>query len=94
MAEVTSSSLVGSISENGGFAGETSRNQEGRERFPTLLDDNLTTAGTALGEYVFHRTRSVVSHTGDHVGIGIQRDRHGGMAQKLLDVLGMYVTAQ
>ena len=54
----------------------------------------LTTVEAALGEYVFHDTCGMVSHPRDHVRIGVQRDRHGGVAQEFLDVLGMYVTGQ
>jgi hypothetical protein len=36
----------------------------------------------------------VVSHPGDHVGIGVERDRHGGVAQELLDVFGVDVSEQ
>ena len=94
MAEVTSSSLVGSTPEIHRFAGKTCQGAERLAHLPAPFDDSLTTVGAILGEYVFHRTRGMGSHSWDHVGIGIQRYRHGGMAQKLLDVLGVYVTAQ
>jgi hypothetical protein len=32
--------------------------------------------------------RGVVSHPGNHVGIGVECDRDCGMAEELLDVLG------
>jgi hypothetical protein len=94
MAEVTSSSLVGSTLKNHCFAGKTRQYTERPADLPALFDDSLTTVGATLGEYVFHRTRGMVSHPWDHVGIGVQRDRHGGMAQEFLDVLGVYVAAQ
>src|SRR5215208_861605 len=94
MAEVRGSSPLGSTSFFFRFAGETSKNQEARGRVPALLDDRLTRVGTALGEYVFHRTRVMGSHSGDHVGIDVERDRHGGVAQEFLDVLGVHVAAQ
>ncbi len=94
MAEVTSSSLVGSTIIFLRFAGKTYQGTERRYTCQPLLDDSLTTVEADLGEYVFHRTCSVIAHTGDHVRIGVQRDRHCGVAQKFLYVLGVYVTAQ
>ncbi len=95
MAEVTSSSLVGSTLFFCRFAGKTRRCSEGPGGVPALLDDSLTTVRATLGgEYVFHRTRGVVAHTGDHVGIGIERDRNGSVTQEFLDVLRVYVAAQ
>jgi hypothetical protein len=54
----------------------------------------LTTVDAALGKHAFHRTRSVIAHSGAHVRIGIQHYRHGGVAQESLDVLGMHVGSQ
>jgi hypothetical protein len=50
-----------------------------------ISQSSLTTVGAALGEYVLHRTHGMVAHPGDHVGIGVERDRHGSVAQEFLD---------
>ena len=63
-------------------------------RLSFFLDDSLTKVGATLGEYVLHRTRGMVSHPWDHVGIGVQRNRHSSMAQEFLDVLWVYIAAQ
>ena len=63
-------------------------------RLSVFLDDSLTKVGATLGEYVLHRTRGMVSHPWDHVGIGVQRNRHSSMAQEFLDVLWVYIAAQ
>ena len=60
----------------------------------SLYDDSLTTIETVLGEHSFHRTRGMASHPRDHVGIGVQRDGHGSVAQEFLDVLGVHVASQ
>jgi hypothetical protein len=94
MAEVRGSSPLGSTPFLSLFAGKTQQFTDRPADLPALFDDSLTTVGATLGEYVFHRTRGMVSYPWNHVGIGVQRDRHCGMAQKLLDVFGMYITAQ
>ena len=33
----------------------------------------------------------MVAHPGDHVGIGVERDRHGGVAQEFMDIRGVDV---
>ena len=61
---------------------------------PSRFDDSLTTIETVLGEHAFHRARGMASHPGDHVGIGVQRDGHGSVAQEFLDVLGVHVAGE
>jgi hypothetical protein len=94
MAEVTSSSLVGSTLFFFGFAGKTLQSTERPVHLPLPLDDSLTTVGTVLREHVFHCTCGMVSHPGDHVGIGVERDRYGGVSEELLDVLGVHVASE
>jgi hypothetical protein len=38
---------------------------------------------------VVHRVREPAAHALDYVGVGVQRDAYAGMAQQLLDVLGV-----
>ena len=61
---------------------------------PNPFDDNLTTVETALGEHVFHRTRGMASHPGHDVGVGVQRDCCGGVAEEFLDILGVHVAGE
>ena len=84
MAEVRGSSPFGST------LGNRSNTRNDRQTSQPCL----TTVGATLGEYVLHRTRGMVSHPWNHVGTGVQCDRHGGVAQQFLDVLGVYITAQ
>ena len=45
---------------------------------------------TGLGENTFHGSSRGVSQSREHVTVGIQGDRDGGMTEKLLDDLGVY----
>ena len=93
MAEVRGSSPLGSTLFFYGFAGKTHQGAEGPALLPAPFDDSLTTVEAALREYIFHRTRGKVSHSWDYVGIGIQRDRHSGVAQESLNEPGVCVAA-
>ena len=43
---------------------------------------------------VAHGVGESVVHTGEHVGVGVQRLRYGGVAQEFLDILGVDVAVE
>ena len=47
-----------------------------------------------MGECVLHGAGGLVAHARHDVGVGVERYRHGGVAQELLDELGVRSFAQ
>jgi hypothetical protein len=94
MAEVTSSSLVGSTAKTCVSKRETRDTEKGRNLLLALcqLPDSYP-AARQLSEGVPHRAGGLVAHRGQVVGVGVEGHGYGGVSEELLHDLGVDAAA-